>query len=156
MRNLVGHPAPDFKLLDDEGKERSLVEFKGKTVLLYFYPKDMTPGCTVEAQCMRNRMNDLQAAGVQVLGVSTDSVESHKKFKAKEHLNFPLLADTEKKTVQDYGVWQEKSMFGKKYMGISRESFLIDKKGVIVKHYEKVKPAGHAQEVLDDVKKMGL
>ncbi len=148
--------APDFKLPDDEGKERSLADFRGKIVLLYFYPKDMTPGCTVEAQCLRDRMNDLQALGVQVLGVSTDDVKSHKKFKEKQHLNYPLLADTEKKVVEMYGVWKEKSFMGKKYMGTSRESFLIDKHGKIIKHYEKVKPFSHAEEVINDVKAMGI
>jgi len=156
MADLLGKKAPDFKLLDDEGKERTLAEFKGQTVLLYFYPKDMTPGCTTEAQCLRDTMNDLKLAKVQVLGVSVDDVQSHKKFKEKEHLNFPLLADTEKDVVQKYGVWQEKSMFGKKYMGILRESFLIDGKGIVVKHYEKVNPKDHAKEVLNDVKAMGL
>lgn len=156
MQDFVGKKAPDFTLQDDEGNERSLAEFMGTTVLLYFYPKDMTPGCTVEAECLRDRMNDLKAAGVQVLGVSTDDVKSHAKFREKHHLNFPLLADTEKKVVADYGVWQEKSFMGRKYMGISRESFLIDKKGIVVKHYEKVKPADHAREVLEDVKALGL
>src|SRR5579883_1564647 len=101
-------------------------------------------------------MNDLKAAAVQVLGVSADDVKSHAKFKQKEHLNFPLLADTEKKVVEMYGVWKEKSMYGRKFMGIARESFLIDKNGVVVKHYENVKPAEHAQQVLEDVKAMGL
>ena len=156
MNDLVGKLAPEFKLLDDEGNERSLAEFKGKTVLLFFYPKDMTSGCTVEVCTLRNRMNDLKNAGVQVLGVSKDSVESHKKFKEKENLNFPLLADPEKKVLEAYGVWKEKSMYGKIFMGIIRESFLIDGNGFVVKHYKKVKPAEHAQEVLDDVKTMNL
>lgn len=156
MIDFVGKKAPDFKLLDDEGRERSLSEFKGQTVLLYFYPKDMTPGCTVEACTLRDHMNDLKGAGVQVLGVSADSVASHKKFKEKHKLNFPLLADTEKTVVQQYGVWGEKAFMGKKYMGIFRDSFLIDKTGVVVKHYQKVKPAVHAEEVLADVKAMGL
>ncbi len=156
MADFVGKQAPDFKLLDDENKERSLAEFKGKIVLFYFYPKDMTSGCTVEAQCLRDRMNDLKALNVQVLGVSIDDVKSHQKFKEKEHLNYPLLADTDKKVVNMYGVWKEKFFMGRKYMGISRESFLIDKKGVIVKHYEKVKPKEHAEEVIKDVKGMGL
>jgi peroxiredoxin Q/BCP len=156
MTDFVGKQAPDFSLQDDEGHERSLKEFRGKTVLLYFYPKDMTPGCTTEAQCLRDRMNDLKAAGVQVLGVSADDVKSHAKFREKERLNFPLLADTDKKVVTVYGVWKEKSFMGKKYMGVSRESFLIDRNGIVVKHYDKVKPAGHAEEVLRDVKAMGL
>lgn len=156
MIDFLGKAAPDFQLLDDEGKQRTLTEFRGQTVLLYFYPKDMTPGCTIEAECLRDRMNDLKTAGVQVLGVSVDDVKSHAKFKQKHHLNFPLLADTEKKVVTAYGVWKEKSMFGRKYMGISRESFLINRSGVLVKHYEKVQPASHAAEVLADVKAMGL
>lgn len=156
MVELINKPAPDFSLPDDQGKERSLSEFKGQTVLLYFYPKDMTPGCTVEAKCLRDRMGDLKAAGVQVLGVSIDSVASHKKFKEKHKLNYPLLADVEKTVVQLYGVWGERSFMGRKYMGIARESFLIDKKGIVVKHYQKVKPGEHAQEVLEDVKQMGL
>ncbi len=114
----------------------------------------MTSGCTVEACTLRDRMNDLKALGVQVLGVSADSVESHKKFKEKERLNFPLLADTERKVVEAYSVWQKKSLYGKFFMGIMRESFLIDGKGVIVKHYQKVKPAEHAEEVIADVKGM--
>lgn len=148
--------AYDFSLPDDEGVLRKLSDYRGKTVLLYFYPKDMTPGCTTEAKCMRDRMNDLKTAGVTVLGVSPDSVESHKKFKEKHHLNFTLLADTEKKVVNEYGVWGKKSFLGKSYMGTSRESFLIDGKGKILKHYKKVKPAKHAEEVLADVKAMGL
>jgi peroxiredoxin Q/BCP len=146
--------APDFKLSDETGKIHSLSDYKGQNVLLYFYPKDMTPGCTVEAQCFRDRLNDLKALGVQVLGVSADSIGSHQKFKEKHHLNFPLLADTDKEVIQKYGVWKEKSMYGKKYMGISRESFLIDREGMIVKHYAKVTPAQHVEEVLKDAKKM--
>lgn len=123
-------------------------------VLLYFYPKDMTPGCTIEACNFRDRLADLKAIGVQVLGVSADDVESHKKFAKKERLNFPLLADVDRKVSTAYGVWKEKSMYGKNFMGISRESFLIDGSGKIVKHYQKVKPAEHAQEVTSDVKGM--
>lgn len=156
MPDFLNKKAPEFTLADDGGERRSLSDYKGKIVLLYFYPKDMTPGCTIEAKCMRDRMNDLKSLGVVVLGVSTDSVESHRKFKEKHHLNFTLLADVEKTVVNEYGVWGKKSFMGRSYMGTSRESFLIDKKGVIVKHYEKVKPAEHAVEVLADVKEMGL
>ncbi len=152
MSNLLNKKAPDFKLPDENGAELSLADFKGEYILLYFYPKDMTPGCTTEACELRNRMNDLKALSVQVLGVSADSEQSHKKFKEKERLNFPLLSDVDKKVIEAYGVWKEKSFMGKKFMGISRESFLIDPKGVIVKHYENVKPAEHALEVIDDVK----
>jgi peroxiredoxin Q/BCP len=145
--------APAFSLLDQDGAKRSLREFLGTWVLLYFYPKDMTPGCTTEAQCFRDRINDFKKLGVQVIGVSADTVASHKKFADKEHLNFPLLADTEKTVVEAYGVWGEKSMYGKKYMGIMRDSFLIDPKGNIVKHYVKVKPGEHVDEVLKDIER---
>lgn len=154
MSDLLNKKASDFKLPDENGYPLSLADYKGRWILLYFYPKDMTSGCTVEAQCFRNRFNDLKALNVQVLGVSADDSESHKKFKEKERLNFPLLADTEKKMINAYGVWKEKLMYGKKYMGIARESFLIDPSGKIVKHYEKVKPAEHAAEVVADVKGM--
>jgi peroxiredoxin Q/BCP len=121
-------------------------------VLVYFYPKDMTSGCTTEACNLRDKMNDLKALNVVVLGVSKDSVESHKKFKEKEHLNFSLLSDPDMKMLEAYGVWKEKSMYGRTFLGISRESFLIGKDGVVLKHYAKVKPADHADEVIADVK----
>ena len=146
--------APNFKLLDQDGNKKSLSDYSGQWILLYFYPKDMTPGCTTEAQCFRDRINDFQKLGVQVIGVSCDSVASHKKFATKHSLNFPLLADTEKTVVHAYGVWGEKSMYGKKYMGIMRDSFLIDPDGRIVKHYVKVKPGEHVEEVLRDIKKL--
>ncbi len=150
MANLEGKKAPDLTLPDQDGKNHSLSDYRGKTVLLYFYPKDMTPGCTVEACSFRDSMNDLKGAGIQVLGISVDSVESHKKFAEHFHLNFPILSDVNKKVVQDYGVWGDRKFLGIKYVGTSRESFLIDAKGVIVKHYEKVKPATHVAEVLKD------
>jgi peroxiredoxin Q/BCP len=154
MTDLVGSKAPVFSLPDQDGKTHSLSEYLGKTILLYFYPKDMTPGCTKEACSFRDSMNDLKAGGIQVLGVSVDSVESHKKFAERYHLNFPILSDMNKKVVQDYGVWGEKKFLGAKYIGTSRESFLIDKKGFIVKHYPKVKPAEHVAEVLKDAKEL--
>lgn len=150
--SLVGQLAPDFTLLDDEGHQRSLAEFKGQMVLLYFYPKDNTPGCVNQAQCLRNRMNDLKGVGVQVLGVSADSVKSHKKFKESHRLNFPLLADVDKKVIHQYGVWREKMFMGRKYMGIGRDSFLIGADGVVIKKYVQVKPKEHAEEVLADLK----
>lgn len=143
--------AEDFKLQDQDGNWHSLADYRGQMVLLYFYPKDMTSGCTVEAQCFRDRMNDFRAFEIQVLGVSPDDVKSHKKFAEKERLNFPLLADVDKSVVQKYGVWVEKSMYGKKYMGVQRDTFLIDGEGEILKHYEKVKPENHIEEVLDDL-----
>ena len=154
MVDLVGSKAPDFSLPDQDGKPHSLSDYLGKTVLLYFYPKDMTPGCTVEACSFRDAMNDLKAGGVQVLGLSVDSVESHKKFAERYHLNFPILSDMNKKVVQDYGVWGDRKFLGVKYVGTSRESFLINGKGVVVKHYPKVKPATHVAEVLKDVGEM--
>ncbi len=147
----LNEKAPDFKLEDQDGNWQSLADYKGKKVVLYFYPKDMTSGCTVEAQCFRDRMNDFKAFGIQVLGVSPDDVKSHKKFAEKERLNFPLLADIDKEVVNAYGVWVEKSMYGKKYMGVQRDTFLIDENGVLVKHYEKVKPENHIEEVLADL-----
>ncbi len=143
--------ASGFTLLDQDGKEHSLSDYKGQKVLLYFYPKDDTPGCTIEACSFRDRLNELKDKGVQVLGVSVDDVKSHKKFAEKFQLNFPLLADTEKKVVNDYGVWVQKSMYGKKYMGIQRDSFLIDENGEIIKHYEKVKPEEHVEQILSDL-----
>lgn len=147
-----GKKAPAFSLKDQDGKPHKLGDYQGGLVLLYFYPKDMTSGCTVEAQGFRDKWKELKKLGVTVLGVSTDSVASHKKFCDKENLNFPLLADEKKEVVAKYGVWVEKSMYGKKYMGIQRDSFLIGKNGKILKHYEKVKPAEHPDEVLVDVK----
>lgn len=152
MKNLLNQQAPDFKLKDQDEQERSLLDYRGQKVLLYFYPKDMTSGCTVEAQCFRDRLNELKGLGVQVLGVSVDDTKSHKKFADMHHLNFPLLADTEKKVVNDYGVWVERSMYGKKFMGIQRDSFLIDEEGKIIKHYVKVKPESHVEEVISELK----
>lgn len=150
----VGKKAPGFTLQDQDWESHSLTDFKGQKILLYFYPKDSTPGCTVEACSFRDRLNELKKHGVQVLGVSPDSADSHKKFAKKYQLNFPLLADTEKEVVEAYGVWVEKSMFGKKYMGVQRDSFLIDEEGQVVKHYVKVKPANHVDEVLNDIENM--
>lgn len=151
MKTLLNTEAPDFSLSDQDNVVRSLHDWNGQYVLLYFYPKDMTPGCTIEAKGFRDAMTQLVDAGVQVIGISVDSCESHKHFAQKHQLNFPLLADTEKQVVTQYGVWTEKSLFGKKYMGIERESFLIDPKGMIIKHYDKVIPTSHPAEVLKDV-----
>ena len=144
----VGELVPDFTLVDQDEKSHTLSQYRGKKVVLYFYPKDMTPGCTVQAQGMRDSMNDLEAKGIVVLGVSVDDVKSHKKFVEKHNLNFPLLADTEKTVVDAYGVWKEKSMFGKKYMGIQRDTFLIDEEGKLIQHFEKVNPLKHASQIL--------
>lgn len=144
-------PAPSFELPDQNGKFHRLEDYRGQKVLLYFYPKDDTPGCTVEAQCFRDRLNELKAKGVQVLGVSADSVKSHQRFVKKFSLNFPLLADSETTVCQAYGVWKEKSMFGKKFMGIQRDSFLIDEQGRLVQHYENVDPATHVDQVMAEL-----
>ncbi|MFA5842270.1 MAG: peroxiredoxin [Candidatus Gracilibacteria bacterium] len=143
MTDLLNQVAPDFSLKDQEGKVHQLSDYRGTLVLLYFYPKDNTPGCTVEAQCFRDRFNDLKALNVQVLGVSIDDEASHKKFSEQEKLNFPILADADKTVVKAYGV--EGLIFAK------RESFLIDKAGKVLKHYKKVAPKDHAEEVIKDV-----
>ena len=145
----VGELVPDFTLQDQDGKSHTLSQYRGKKVVLYFYPKDMTPGCTVQAEGMRDSMNDLEAKGIIVLGVSVDDVKSHKKFVEKHNLNFPLLSDIDKKVVEEYGVWKEKSMFGKKYMGIQRDTFLIDERGKLMQHFKKVNPLKHAEQVLE-------
>lgn len=152
--DLIGQQVQDVKLLDQHGEHKSIADYKGKKVLLYFYPKDMTSGCTVEAKNFRDMSDHLKRLGAEVLGVSCDDVQSHAKFAEKECLNFPLLADVDKKLVEAFGVWVEKSMYGKKYMGIQRDSFLIDEEGKIVKHYSKVDPQTHAEEVLQDLKEM--
>jgi peroxiredoxin Q/BCP len=145
----VGQKAPDFTTVDDSGQTVKLSDFKGKKVVLYFYPKDDTPGCTKEACAFRDGISEIRSRGAVVLGVSTDSVESHKKFKNKYELNFPLLADTDKKIVDAYGTWKEKSMYGKSYMGIERTTFLIDKQGKIARIFPKVKVDEHYEEVLE-------
>lgn len=151
---LLGKMAIDFDLKDQDGKEHSLAMYNGKLVLLYFYPKDMTPGCTIEAEGFRDNFDELKKLGVIVLGVSADSEASHKKFCDKHKLNFPLLSDEKKAVLKKYGVWVKKSMYGREYMGISRESFLIGKDGKIIKHYPKVNPVDHPGEVLKDIKNL--
>jgi peroxiredoxin Q/BCP len=154
--------APDFTLPaigDDtvvKNNQVHLADLKGKIVVLYFYPKDDTPGCTTEACSFRDANHIMQQRGVVVLGISKDNVASHKKFADKFSLPFPLLSDTDTQVAQQYGVWKEKSMYGKKYMGVNRETFLIDKDGIVRKVWSKVKPEGHAQEVLDTITSLGL
>jgi peroxiredoxin Q/BCP len=144
----AGQPAPDFTLPNDEGQLVSLADFRGKKVVLYFYPEDDTPGCTKEACSFRDGFSDVHNRRAVVLGVSADSVESHAKFKQKYHLNFPLLSDVDKTVCNAYGVWQEKSMFGRKYWGIVRTTFIIDAEGKIAKIFPKVKVDHHLEEVL--------
>jgi thioredoxin-dependent peroxiredoxin len=145
----VGQKAPDFTVLNDQGEKVRLADLKGKKVVLYFYPKDDTPGCTKEACAFRDGIAQIKKKGAVVLGVSADSVASHEKFKKKFELNFPLLADTDKKMVEDYGVWKEKSMYGKKYMGIERTTFIIDEQGKISHIFPKVKVDEHYEEVVE-------
>lgn len=145
--------AQNFSLLDQNNYTHSLGKYKGQFVLLYFYPKDDTPGCTIEACSFRDNLIELKKLGVVVLGVSGDDVESHKKFVKKFDLNFPLLADTDNEVGKAYGVYGEKTMFGNLLMGYHRQSFLINPHGEIVKHYEKVKPEEHVAEIIGDVKK---
>jgi peroxiredoxin Q/BCP len=152
MKFSVGDKAPDFTLLDQKGKSRTLSDYNGQWVLLYFYPKDDTPGCTTEACALRDYYPNFSKLKAQVFGVSVDSVKSHKKFAEKYKLPFTLLADEEKKVVHAYGVWAEKKFMGREYLGTLRTSFLIDPKGKIAKIYEGVKPAVHANEVLEDLK----
>ncbi len=147
-----GDPAPDFDLPSDGGGHVRLADFKGKRLVLYFYPKDDTSGCTSEAQAFTAAADEFKQAGAAVVGVSKDSVKSHDKFKSKYDLNFPLGADTEGATVEAYGVWVEKSMYGRKYMGIERATYLIDGSGRIAKVWRKVKVPGHAADVLKAVR----
>jgi len=143
-----GDSAPAFTLESDTGEKVSLKDFKGKKVVLYFYPKDMTPGCTQEACDFRDSFARIKKSDAIVLGVSKDSVASHQKFKAKHALPFALLSDIEGEVCEAYGVWQEKSLYGKKFMGIVRSTFVIDERGKIVRAFSKVKVNGHVDEVL--------
>jgi len=155
-------PAPDFTLpavgSDDVVKNGQvhLAELKGKTVVLYFYPKDDTPGCTAEACSFRDANHVMQKQGIVVLGVSADDIPSHQKFAEKYGLPFPLLADTDTTVSQRYGVWKEKTYAGRTYMGVNRETFLIDKDGIVRKVWPKVKAAEHADEVLETIETLHL
>ncbi len=143
-----GTKAPHFELPDTNGKMVKLPDFKGKKIVLYFYPKDDTSGCTKEACEFRDTKSQFTKKGAIVLGVSKDDASSHQKFTAKYNLNFLLLSDPETKMIQKYGAWGEKNLYGKKYMGIFRSTFVIDEDGVIMKVFPKVSPEGHAEEVL--------
>jgi peroxiredoxin Q/BCP len=144
----AGNAAPPFSLPADDGSTVSLASLEGKRVVLYFYPKDDTSGCTTQACEFRDSWQAVKAAGAVVLGVSPDGVASHGKFKRKYDLPFPLLADEDHRVAEAFGVWGEKSMYGRKYMGILRTTFVIDGAGRITRVFEKVKPKGHAREVL--------
>ena len=151
----IGKPAPDFTLPDQDGVEQTLSNYAGKWVLLYFYPKDDTPGCTIEACTIRDQFADFKKIHAVVLGVSTDSVKSHKRFADGYQLPFTLLADENKEVVNLYGVYGEKKMMGRTYLGTKRTSFLIDPAGVVKKIYENVKPPKHAGEVIADIAEFG-
>jgi peroxiredoxin Q/BCP len=144
-----GDKAPAFTSKNQNGETVKLSDFKGKRLVLYFYPKDDTPGCTKEACSFRDADDVFNSKGIKVLGVSTDDEKSHQKFISKFQLPFDLLADTDKDIVESYGVWGEKSMYGKKYMGTNRKTFLIDENGKIAKIFDKVNVAEHADEVLE-------
>jgi peroxiredoxin Q/BCP len=144
----AGNPAPDFELLDDTNTPRRLSDYRGKNVVLYFYPADDTPGCTKEACNFRDDYSAYEKAGVVILGVSPDSVQSHVKFKKKYQLQFPLLADEGHKVCDLYGVWGPKQLAGREYEGVLRTTFLIDENGNILKVFEKVRPSEHSAEIL--------
>ncbi|MBM3546964.1 MAG: thioredoxin-dependent thiol peroxidase [Alphaproteobacteria bacterium] len=148
----VGEKAPSVTLPVSGGGELALAKLKGKPVVVYFYPKDNTSGCTKEAQDFQAAMPKFKKAGTEVIGISKDSVASHDKFAAKYDLSFPLMSDTEGKACEAFGTWVEKSLYGRKYMGIERTTFLIDAKGVVRKAWRKVKVPGHVDEVLAAVK----
>lgn len=143
--------APDFSLQDQDGALHSLADFKGQWLVIYFYPKDDTPGCTIEACTFRDDSAELTAHNIHIVGISKDTVKSHKKFAEKFHLNFPLLSDTATTTIQAYGAWAKKKFMGKEYMGINRNTYIVDPTGKIRKIYENVTPLGHSGEILLDV-----
>jgi peroxiredoxin Q/BCP len=147
MMVSIGDKAPDFTLLADDGSEITLSDYRGKKVVLYFYPKDNTPGCTTQASDLRDNQETLDAQGAVVLGVSPDPLRSHVKFRDKFGLNFPLLSDEDRRVAQAYGVWKEKSMYGKLFWGIERSTFIIDEEGVIMEAWRKVGAKGHAEKV---------
>lgn len=144
----AGKKAPAFSAKSSTGETVRLSQFKGRYVVLYFYPKDNTPGCTVEAKEFRDALDELEAENAVVLGVSPDSAESHCKFMERFELNFELLADEDHAIAEKYGVWVEKNMYGRKYMGVQRATFLIDPRGLIIQSWPKVRPQGHALQVL--------
>lgn len=152
----VGDPAPDFVLKDENGHKHSLSAYQGQPVVLFFYPKDDTPGCTTEACNFRDDYSAYEDIEVAILGVSADDEASHLAFKEKFNLPFPLLADVDKEVVYLYGVWGKKKMYGKEYEGIHRTTFLIDSDGNIAKIFEKVKPSIHSEEVLNAIEALGL
>ena len=152
MSLTIGTKAPAFSLPATDGREISLDSLKGRKVVLYFYPKDDTPGCTLEAQSFQALRKDFDAADTEIVGVSPDSLKSHDKFRAKYGLDFPLASDETQSMLEAYGVWVEKSMYGRKYMGVERATFVIDRQGKIAAVFRKVKVDSHAGEVLDAIR----
>lgn len=146
----IGDKAPDFLGVDENGAEVRVSDYKGRKLVVYFYPKDSTPGCTAEACSLRDGMDELVYAGYAVVGISADSAASHARFKAKQQLNFPLVADVEKSTIQAFGAWGEKKMAGRVYMGIIRTTFVIDADGVIERVITKVDTKNAARQILDN------
>lgn len=155
MANMlqIGDPAPGFRLMADDGREVSLDDFRGKKVVLYFYPKAMTPTCTDQACQFRDRREAFRRLGAEVIGISPDPHERHARFKEKYGLSFPLLADPDKTVAEKYGVWQLKKMYGREYMGIVRSTFLIDEEGVITAIWRNVRLKGHLDAVLEELAK---
>jgi peroxiredoxin Q/BCP len=144
----LGDRAPDFKLPDESGRETRLADFKGKKLVLYFYPKDDTPGCTAESCAFRDNLSRVRRKGAEVVGISADSPKSHTKFREKYDLPFTLLSDEGKEVIKAYGVWKKKSFLGRAYMGIERTTFVIGERGIVTHIFRKVKVAGHVDEVL--------
>lgn len=152
MTAVAGEKAPDFVLMSTNGEQVSLASMKGKNVVLYFYPKDMTPGCTTEACDFRDQHENFEELDAVILGVSPDPIDKHHKFIDKHGLPFLLLADEDHSVAEEYGVWKLKKNFGKEYMGIERSTFIIDKEGTLVKEYRKVRVKGHVEEALSFIK----
>lgn len=146
----IGDNAPDFLGVDEQGGEVRVSDYKGRRLVVYFYPKDSTPGCTAEACSLRDGMDELVAAGYAVVGISADSAASHTRFKERQQLNFPLVADVDKSTIQAFGAWGEKKMAGRAYMGILRTTFVIDGNGVVEKVITKVDTKNAARQILDN------
>ncbi len=154
MKELkVGDKAPYFEGVNQDGKTINLKDYEGKKLILYFYPKDNTPGCTAEACNLNDNYSMWLEKGFDVVGVSPDSVESHQKFIAQKELKFDLIADTEKKMLQDYNAWGEKNMYGRKYMGVLRKTYVIDEEGIILEIFKKVKTKDHTNQIIDTLNK---
>ena len=147
----LNSPAPDFQLPDQDGKMHSLTDYKGKWLILYFYPRDNTPGCTLEACSFRDANQDFKEKNVSIIGISKDTVQKHKNFATKHHLTFPLLSDVSTDTIKAYGAWGPRLFWGRRFEGILRNTYLINPKGEIVKIYEKVNPLTHTQEIVKDI-----